>query len=87
MCEKKEQGTTTIKRNTDLWKAVIFTCFTIFSGSKILEVDLTACPFLQCQSSEKETQMQIRTTLCRIRLWKDNCTNSLHPYAVWGRQD
>lgn len=59
MCEKKEQGTTTMKRNTDFWKAVrvIFTCFTIFSGSKILEVDLSACPFLQCQSGGKETQM------------------------------
>lgn len=59
MFEKKEQGTTTIKGNTDFWKAarVIFTCFTTFSGSNVLEVDLSGCPFLQCQSSGKETQM------------------------------
>lgn len=57
MFEKKERGTTTDKGNTDFWKAVIviFTCFTTFSGSKVLEADLSA--FLQCQRSGKEIQM------------------------------
>lgn len=88
MCEKKEQETTAIKGNTDFWKAVrvIFTCFTRFSGSKVLEVDLSACTFLQCQSGGKETRCRL-CTFCRIRLWKDNCTNNFHPCAVQGRQD
>lgn len=61
ICEKKEQGTTAIKGNTDFWKAVrvIFTCFTRFSGSKVLEVDLSACTFLQCQSGGKETRCRL----------------------------
>lgn len=61
MCEKKEQGKTVIKGNTNFCKAarVIFTCFTIFSGWKVLEVDLSACPFLQCQSGGKETRCRL----------------------------
>lgn len=32
----------------------IFLCFAVFAGSQVLEVDLAACAFLQCQSSVKE---------------------------------
>lgn len=89
MCEKKEQGTTAIKGNTDFWKTVkvIVTCFTIFSGSRVLKVYLSACPFLQCQSCGKVAEMKTGTTFGRIRLWKGNCTNNLHPYAAQGMQD